>query len=69
MIKQERGNTMNDELWIDNDTGELITATEAIHRHYQDHDTMSDWTAFYTFTGQYSDTLISQPDFTSVVRR
>ena len=61
----------HDELWTDNETGELITATEAIHRHYtiNKFDYLSDWTKYYTFTGQYSETLIEYPDFTKATRR
>ena len=56
-----------DELWMDNETGELITATEAIKRHYQTADILSDWTAYYTFSGEYSDQELSKPDFSSII--
>lgn len=59
---------VKDELWTDNETGELMTATEAIHRHYITFDIFSDWTKYYTFTGQYSNELIEYPDFSKAIR-
>lgn len=57
-----------DELWTDNETGEVITATEAIRRHYQTADILSDWTKYYTFTGEYSDQVLDFPDFSQIER-
>lgn len=58
---------VHDELWYNNETGEVVTATQAIRDFYKENDWFLSWTDFYTFTGQYSDTTIDAPDFTKNV--
>lgn len=59
MIKER----VHDELWQDNETGEVITATQAISEFYKANAWDAQWTNYYTFTGLYSDTTIDAPDF------
>jgi len=69
--KQEGKNMIKvrvrDELWQDNETGEVITATQAISEFYKANAWDAQWTNYYTFTGLYSDTTIDAPDFTKAV--
>ena len=57
---------MKDVYLMDNDTGELIPAEEAIRSFYKDHGIMEAWTDYYTETGIETETEISAPDFTRV---
>lgn len=57
-----------DELWEDNETGEVITATQAISEFYRDNTWELNWTNYYTFTGQYSDTMLDVPEFETTVK-
>lgn len=58
---------VHDELWYNNETGEVVTATQAIRDFYKENDWFLSWTDYYTFTGQYSITMIDAPDFTKTV--
>lgn len=58
---------VHDELWRNNETGEVVTATQAIRDFYKVNDWSLSWTDYYTFTGQYSDTMIDAPDFTKPI--
>jgi len=58
---------VHDELWYNNETGEVVTATQAISDFYKENDWFLNWTDHYTFTGQYSVTTIDAPDFTKTV--
>jgi hypothetical protein len=60
---------VHDELWQDNETGEVVTATQAIKEHYKHNDALSRWTDYYTFTGLYSDTTLDAPDFSATINR
>jgi len=55
---------VHDELWYNNETGEVVTATQAIRDFYRENAWFLNWTDYYTFTGQYSVTTIEAPDFT-----
>ena len=59
---------VHDELWYNNETGEVVTAAQAIREFYKDNDWFLSWTDYYTFTGQYSVTTIEAPDFTKTLR-
>ena len=59
---------VHDELWYNNETGEVVTAAQAIREFYKDNDWFLSWTDYYTFTGQYSVTTIEVPDFTKTFR-
>ena len=56
---------IKDELVMDNETGELIPATQAIHIFYQTHGAMDAWTDAYTLTGMDADNDLPLPDFTN----
>ena len=58
---------VHDELWYNNETGEVVTATQAISEFYKTNAWDAQWTNYYTFTGLYSDTTIDAPDFTKSV--
>ena len=58
---------VHDELWEDNETGEVVTATQAISEFYAVNTWELNWTNYYTFTGFYSDTMLDAPDFGKAV--
>ena len=58
---------VHDELWIDNETGEVLPATQIIKEFYATHSYKDNWTDYYTYTGEYSDTLLDAPDFARTV--
>lgn len=60
---------VHDELWENNETGEVITATQAISDFYAVNAWDARWTDFYTFTGLYSDTTLDAPNFETAVLR
>ncbi len=53
---------VHDELWYNNETGEVVTATQAIRDFYRENAWFLNWTDYYTFTGQYSVTTFDVPD-------
>lgn len=57
---------IKDELVMDNETGELIPATEAIRLFYQTHGIKEAWTDAYTPTGMDADNELPPPDFINV---
>lgn len=59
---------MNDELWMNNTTGECVPATRAIREYYRNHGPLDSWTDDYTPTGEYSESTIEAPDFTRSIR-
>lgn len=58
---------VHDELWENNETGEVITATQAISEFYKVNTWDARWTNYYTFTGLYSDTTLNVPNFRNTV--
>jgi hypothetical protein len=59
---------VHDELWYDNETGEVMTATRAIKEFYNTNEWFERWTDYYTFTGEYSVETIDYPDFERIVQ-
>lgn len=60
---------MHDELVIDKATGEILTATEAIHIFYgvKKHSALDSWLDDYELTGEEAKTFIPAPDFAKVL--
>ena len=65
---------MFDEIVISKETGEALTATQAIHEFYKTHGIMEAWTDEYELTGESAtpdifgkDAYLAMPDFTNVL--
>lgn len=61
---------MHDEYFINNITGEILTATAAIKRYYTEekHGYKDAWTDEWTATGIDAPELLAPPDFTKAVK-
>lgn len=60
---------MKDELVMNKSTGEVISATEAIHIFYtvEKHNALESWLDDYELTGLEADNEIELPNFTATI--
>lgn len=58
---------LKEEYYMNRETGEILTATAAIHDFYKTHGALDRWTDLWIFTGDYAETTITAPNFINVI--